>query len=141
MNTTPDQSEPMDNEENDTEMMSDHDANTGGAPSCCGGTGTCLGSDLIPDEQEDNLRTCRREGHRDLMCVPNDFLDPSWVPQTCTGGGLLGDYEGVCLPDCLRLPFEFTLDQRPCADGYVCAPCVRPLSGEPSGAPGCPDQP
>ena len=72
------------------------------------------------------------------MCVPNDLLDPQWVPQSCTGQGLFGnEYEGVCLPDCLKLPFEFTLDRQPCAEGYVCTPCTRPLSGEPSGAPGC----
>ena len=107
-------------------------------PSCCAGHGTCLSPDLVPEEQNSSLKNCRREGHRELMCVRNDFLDPSWIPQRCMGSSLLsGDYEGVCLSDCLRLPFEFTLDRTPCAEGYVCTPCVRPLSGEPSGAPGC----
>ena len=109
-----------------------------GPPSCCGGEGTCLASDIVPENQVSSLRTCRREGHRSLMCVPNDFLDPTWRPDPCVGSNLLsGDYEGVCLSSCLKLPFEFTLDRSPCAEGYVCTPCIKPLSGEPSGAPGC----
>lgn len=106
-------------------------------PSCCAGAGTCLAPEIIPSGQSNSLKNCRREGHRELMCVPNDFLDPSWIPQPCVGGGLLGEYEGVCLSDCLKLPFKFALDRSPCTDGYVCAPCTNPLSGEPSGAPGC----
>ena len=112
--------------------------NSGAAPACCGGEGVCLGAEVVPADQQQSVRSCRREGHRDLMCVPRDFVDPTWIPQACTGSGALGgSYEGVCLSSCLKLPFEFTLDREPCQPGYVCAPCFRPLSGEPTGAPGC----
>ena len=116
------------NAEDDTEVIS-----------CCGMAGVCLNSDFIPDEQEGNLKNCRREGHRELLCVPVVMTDPTWIPNSCTGQSLLGNsYEGVCLPDCLRLPFEFALDHFSCQDGYVCTPCYK-LNGDPSGAPGCPE--
>ena len=136
-------------EQSDEEPASEHNESASAEPStdeqdamapptCCGGTGTCLGDELVPDHQESSLKNCRREGHRELLCVPNDFLDPQWTPSRCTGNGFTGDqYEGVCLPDCLKLPLEFLLDTAPCADGYVCSPCSNPITGASTGAPGC----
>jgi outer membrane protein assembly factor BamB len=107
-------------------------------PACCGGAGTCLGDAFVPDRQESSLRSCRQEGHRDLLCVPNEFLEASWTPQTCVGEALIGDdYDGVCLPKCLKLPFEFTLDDSSCSTGFICAPCINSITGDPTGAPGC----
>jgi outer membrane protein assembly factor BamB len=109
-----------------------------GAISCCGGAGTCLLADIVPEGQQGSVDHCGQEGHRDLLCVPNEFLDPTWTPQACHGTSLMqNEYDGVCLPDCLRLPLEFALDRRPCQDGFACTPCLNPLTGQPSGAPGC----
>jgi hypothetical protein len=104
---------------------------------CCAGWGTCVNQAAVPADLQSNLKKCDAEGAPDLLCVPNEFLDDTWTPQQCTGQNLLsGAYEGVCLPDCLKLPLEFTLDSTPCPNGFVCAPCVGPL-GQPTGAPGC----
>ncbi len=117
----------------------EEDPSSSEPPVCCGGAGICLDAGVVPDNQERSVRSCRREGHRDLMCIPLDFVDPTWTPQTCIGGGALGgEYQGVCLSTCLKLTLEFTLDRASCPSSYVCAPCVGPLSGEPTGAPGCP---
>ncbi len=107
-------------------------------PSCCAGWGTCLDPALIPDDQEGNLKDCRAEGHQELMCVPNELLDPSWLPDTCVGTGIFGGtYDGVCLPDCLRIPLEFAFDGVTCGEGFVCVPCVDPTTGIETGALGC----
>ncbi len=105
---------------------------------CCGDVGTCLNRSAVPEDLRSNLKSCRREGRDNQLCVPDEVLDPNWRPQRCIGENLLGEepYEGVCLPDCLQLPFEFVLDMRACADGYICAPCIGPFGG-PTNAPGC----
>ena len=48
----------------------------------------------------------------------------------CVGSNLLGgdDYDGVCLPECLKLPLEFTLDDSPCPRGSL-AHRVKPTHG------------
>jgi len=105
---------------------------------CCAGHGTCLAPGLVPGDQQDSLKDCGSQGAEDLLCVPNEFLDPDWVPQRCNGQPLLGGdrYDGVCLPDCLRIPFEFALDASVCPGPFVCAPCRGPFGGS-TGAPGC----
>ena len=104
---------------------------------CCAGHGTCVTVGTVPDGQRSSVKNCRREGHRELLCLPNEFFDPNWAPTGCTGNGVGGAYDGVCLPDCLKLPLEILLDATACADGFVCAPCIGPF-GQPTGAPGCP---
>jgi hypothetical protein len=79
-------------------------------------------------------------GADQLICAPDVFLMPGYKPPACdTGllGVLLGDKfkPGVCLPDCIPAVSNFLIGRGDCADkGDKCAPCLNPLTGEPSGA-------
>ncbi|MBI2895648.1 MAG: hypothetical protein HYY06_18975 [Deltaproteobacteria bacterium] len=116
-------------------------------PTCCDDdSGHCVPAELVPDDQEDNLDECESpEGDDDddddapaMLCIPDVMRDPAFAGVRCVGQQLFGgDYDGVCLPDCLDIPFDFTMDEADCVEGYVCVPCTNPLTGEPSGAPGC----
>ncbi len=106
-------------------------------PSCCGGGGTCLPPSVVPEDQQDTMKDCESAGLDDFLCVPNEFLDEAWVPQSCRGGEGDFAYDGVCLPDCLDLPLEFLLDATVCPNSFVCVPC-RDILGRSTGAPGCP---
>ncbi len=107
-------------------------------PACCDGRGTCvpasaaggaadqLGEDVCPEDQG-------------LVCAPNVFLDGGFTPATCETGFIQVIFgsayaEGRCLPDCLPAVDNFLLGRDGCDQGYKCAPCLDPLSGEPSGA-------
>ena len=108
-----------------------------GARPCCDMQGSCLPSTLVPEEVPDILSECDSFAGEDLMCVPNEFLDPNWIPSPCMGYiFFFNPYNGVCVPECLELPFEWTFDERPCPENFVCAPCRQP-DGTPTGAPGC----
>jgi len=51
--------------------------------------------------------------------------------------GLLGDEyrPGVCLPTCIPEVGDSLLGQGSCnGENFVCAPCLTPLDGKPSGA-------
>ena len=103
---------------------------------CCGGAveGHCIAPDAIPADKHGNLEEC--DGG--LLCVPDEMQDLSYKGSPCYGNILfIGDYFGVCLPDCLKLPAEFMLDKSGCGPGYVCAPYKDPFFGSPTGAPGC----
>ena len=77
---------PVEDDASESNMSeADDEVPIGPAPTCCGGAGTCLDAGLVPDQQESSVRTCRREGHRELLCVPNEFIDPTWTPQSCVG--------------------------------------------------------
>jgi len=103
-------------------------------PACCDDlSGHCIPPELVPDDQESNFDTCAAGG----LCVPDVLQDPAFEGSDCIGSGFTGDYVGVCMPDCLNITLEFTLDASPCALNYVCVPCEDPL-GNPTGAPGCP---
>lgn len=105
-------------------------------PACCGNRGTCVPVEAAGDNADQLGEDTCTGG---LVCAPNDFLQPSFTPQACETGAvslLFGnDYKpGVCLPDCLPAVDNFLLGQDGCNDGYKCAPCLDPLTGEPSGA-------
>lgn len=105
-------------------------------PSCCGGQGTCVPPDAAGDDAD---QLGQDECTDDLLCAPNVFIEGMFVPQTCETGFISlifgEDYEpGVCLPDCLPAVDNFLIGQDGCLDGFVCAPCLDPLTGEPSGA-------
>jgi hypothetical protein len=112
-------------------------------PTCCTGRGTCvpaaaagdkadqLGQDSCPDAAA---------GGDQLVCAPDVFLMPDYHPPVCDTG-LLGDLfgpdyaPGRCLPDCLPAVSSFLIGQGSCADdGDKCAPCLDPLTGQPTGA-------
>ena len=57
------------------------------------------------------------------------------------GQGLIGgQYTGVCLSKCLKFGFfqQLGISQGDCDNVHNCAPCNNPLTGQPTGAPGCP---
>jgi hypothetical protein len=109
---------------------------------CCGSgnntKGRCVPTSSVPASEAKQLKTdtCMKGTE---SCVPNDLLDPSFKPQQCQASGFLtGDYTGVCLSNCLDFGFAgITLAQGNCDGDHTCAPCTNPLTGQPSGAPGC----
>ena len=104
-------------------------------PCCSDIEGHCVPSSEVPSAQQGNLEPC----DNGLLCVPDVMQDLSFKGGPCYGSILfMGDYFGVCLPKCLKLPMEFMLDTSGCAPGWVCAPCKDPFFGASTGAPGCP---
>ena len=103
-------------------------------PCCSGIEGHCIAPAQVPADKQGNLETC----DNGFLCVPDVMQDLSFKGSPCSGTMLLGDwYWGVCLPKCLKLPFEFAMDTSGCPSGWVCAPCEDPFFGAPTGAPGC----
>ncbi len=100
--------------------------------------GRCIPSQLVPQNEQSNLSqdVCTNQGD---LCVPKEMLDPNFKPPQCTGNGfLIGQYDGVCLSNCLSFGIQgIVLDQGTCDDTHTCAPCTNPLTGQPTGAPGC----
>ncbi len=113
---------------------------------CCNEQGTtrakCIPTSLVPQSEQGNLDddngTCTKGAE---LCVPNEMLQPNFKGPACTGSTLLtGDYTGVCLSDCLHFGFlqSLGISRGSCQQGFECAPCTNPLTGQPTGAPGCP---
>jgi hypothetical protein len=105
-------------------------------PACCEGMGTCVPAQAAGDDADQlGADTCPDE----LLCAPNVFLDGLFVPPPCETrliSFLFGaDYKpGVCLPGCLPAVDNFLLGRDGCDQGYKCAPCLDPLTGQPTGA-------
>lgn len=124
---------------------------------CCDDdSGHCIPTEMLPEEAKEGLRPCGESGGGDdwggggddwgdggggqeaeSYCVPDVMQDPNFAGAACQGNMLMGEYAGVCLPLCLNIQMSFMLDVADCPDGYTCAPCSNPLTGEPTGAPGC----
>ncbi|MBS2013816.1 MAG: hypothetical protein JST00_13080 [Deltaproteobacteria bacterium] len=113
---------------------------------CCIDQGTsrakCVPKTMVPSSQAGNLDDddgkCVSGSE---LCVPNEMLQPNFKGPACTGSTFLtGDYAGVCLSDCLHFGFiqSLGISRGSCTKGFKCAPCVNPLTGKPTGAPGCP---
>lgn len=109
-------------------------------PECCRGMGTCVPSSSVPADQLDQLGQGECPESQDaLVCVPDVFLNGTFAPEPCEAvwvGILFGsEFEpGACLPGCLEAVDNFLLGQDGCPDDYKCAPCIDPLTGQPSGA-------
>lgn len=103
-------------------------------PTCCSGKGTCVPEDVVTSEQKSYLT--QKECAAKNLCAPTENLSPSFKPTACTGG-LDGKTKGVCLSNCLELPSKQFLDQGTCDKEHTCAPCVHPITKQPTGAPGC----
>jgi hypothetical protein len=101
--------------------------------------GKCVPLQSIPDAEEKNLddEDCV-EGAQ--LCVPTEMLAPTFKPPTCTADNfLVGEYTGVCLSECLEFGIQgIAISRGSCDDLHKCAPCINPLTKEPTGAPGCP---
>jgi hypothetical protein len=105
-------------------------------PSCCNGLGHCVDPDLVPEEKKGNIKNCTGDG-AGLMCVPDAMKNPDYAGEPCQGNSLLmGAYDGVCLPDCLKLFLQISYDASPCSDYHKCVPCTGPFGGS-TDAPGC----
>jgi hypothetical protein len=100
--------------------------------------GKCVPSSVIPSSEQSDLDQDECTDSSSL-CVPTEMLSPGFMPQTCSASGfLIGDYTGVCLSTCLDFGLEsLALDQGNCDDIHQCVPCTNPLTGDPTGAPGC----
>lgn len=106
---------------------------------CCKGAGHCIPEELIPGESMDNLR--KKSCAKDYMCVPDVLQDENPVVSSCTGNILFQQdmaYVGVCLPKCLKIPMDILIWSGTCGKDDDCVPCLSPLDGSPTGAPGCP---
>ncbi len=99
---------------------------------CCNGQGYCIPPDLVPEEDRQHLgsNTCPR--NRQLLCVPEEFLEPDFALDSCRS--TLGA-EGRCAPICLPEVADQMNDlpQDSCPAYHRCAPCYDPLSGESTG--------
>jgi hypothetical protein len=108
-------------------------------PSCCDARATCVPDSLLTPDQIDHLEGGDCDDGQE--CVPNEDLDPSFHAPACSGVNLFtGDaYTGFCVSDCadLTLLGRLTLDQGTCSGHHTCVPCINPLTGSPTGAPGC----
>jgi hypothetical protein len=102
--------------------------------------GRCVPTAAIPDAQEESLTrdVCRNAGE---LCVPSENLSTPFRPPACTAFSVayLGNYQGVCLSNCLQFAGlqDLIIKQGTCDAIHQCVPCYRPL-GQPTGAPGCP---
>jgi hypothetical protein len=103
-------------------------------PSCCDGRAKCVPNDKLTDTS--SLTACTPAG---ASCVPTEMISKTFKPKTCKGtiSLLKKDYDGVCLSTCLDIEEKDKLDQGSCSSDDVCVPCTNPLTGDPTGAPGC----
>ena len=106
--------------------------------------GKCVPKTVIPMSLQSNLGADVCKSSSADLCVPSENLDPNFKPLACTGQGLIGgQYSGVCLSKCLKFGFiqSLGISQGSCDGLHDCAPCTNPLTGQPTGAPGCPNTP
>ncbi len=101
--------------------------------------GRCLPVTMIPEANRSNLDVKECAGGEVERCVPAETLSPTYVPPKCTGRVFLKSYTGVCISNCVRKDFltDIGTSQGDCSEDSFCAPCANPLTGEPTGAPGC----
>jgi len=111
-------------------------------PACCTSNGksrgSCLPSASLPAVAASGLEKKECPGAADL-CVPSEELDQTFVNPKCTASSLLGSYDGVCISTCVKMDFltQLGTGQGTCSTDSFCAPCKNPLTGAPTGAPGC----
>jgi hypothetical protein len=101
--------------------------------------GKCVPTSVIPSAEQSDLDQDECTDSNSL-CVPTEMLAANFTPPVCTASGLLGEYTGVCLSNCVDLGFldELAVSEGTCDDIHQCVPCSNPLTGDPTGAPGCP---
>lgn len=113
---------------------------------CCSENGVtngkCVPDSAISQSLQQNLAsdTCQKNTE---LCVPTENLQPDFKPKACSAFNLLaGNYTGVCLSDCLSFGIQgLAISRGDCDSDHKCAPCTNPLTGKPTGAPGCPTTP
>lgn len=106
--------------------------------SCCkkaGETrGKCVPKSDIPAAYQPRLKNWECDRQTEL-CVPSDNIDIEQKPVPCQADG----EDGVCVSDCVNIGFfeGLLIDRGSCRADQQCVPCVHPLRGTPTGAPGC----
>jgi hypothetical protein len=105
---------------------------------CCkDNQGHCIPTEMIPEEFKDNLNDDGCDAG--YLCLPDVFQDDDFKPSACSGEIPFGpSYTGVCLPKCIDITLDDLIWSGSCGSNDDCVPCKDPLSGEPTGAPGCP---
>jgi hypothetical protein len=101
---------------------------------CCSDLGRCVPASSIDPKDRGRLPRDACEGEA-LVCAPALLVeDPNAVPSSCTVHATSA--EGRCLPRCLLgdTARERALEQDPCPDSHVCAPCFDPIDGSSTGA-------
>jgi hypothetical protein len=108
----------------------------GGLATCCGGKGACVPETAVPEEQKDKLE--QKECASAQLCAPKENIDKAFVPKACKGESLTGEYDGVCLSNCIAFDFleKAISEQGSCDSDHRCIPCKTPF-GTDTGAPGC----
>ncbi len=103
---------------------------------CCHDDGQCVTPEAAGGDAADlGVDTCA-EG---LLCAPTVFVEGDYLAAACETSlvSLIfgAAYKpGACLPDCLPAVGNFLLGQDGCAAGYKCAPCLDPLTQQPTRA-------
>ncbi len=102
-------------------------------PPCCeewGGGAHCVPDGLVPEKTRDLVARCDTGG----LCIPDDFIAAGGVLQAQPCNSINGT--GRCMSVCVPQVQEFItfLTQDVCEDGKMCAPCIDPMTGEPTGA-------
>ncbi len=98
-------------------------------PTCCGGRGRLIPDFVVPKD----FRALLSPGEGGTFCVPEENVDPSYTPPTCSS---IFGLKGACLSPCLPSvkDADVALPKADCPGDLLCAPCVHPQTLEPSGA-------
>jgi len=106
-------------------------------PQCCSTKGRCVPTSSMTEDQSSQLE--QKECAATEVCAPAENMDPKFVPTKCQASAFIGSYDGVCISNCVHKGFLTSLGtaQGNCDADHFCAPCNNPLTGEPTGAPGC----
>lgn len=96
--------------------------------------GKCVPKDDIPSAYQERLDNweCNKKTE---LCVPDDNIDINQKPVPCDADG----DPGVCVSDCVDIGFfeGLLIDRGSCRADQQCIPCSHPITGKPTGAPGC----
>src|SRR5262249_10798578 len=110
---------------------------------CCeqGGQkrGKCIPRDDVPESIQSRLTSYECDAATEL-CMPTENIDLEAVPTTCVPTTTLGGRtEGVCVSRCLVFSYLelLTFGTGTCRTDQICAPCINPQTGQPTGLPGC----
>lgn len=110
-------------------------------PTCCatGGKnlGLCMPTASLPAAAASGLE--QKECPAANSCIPAEEMAAGFVHPKCTGSSLLGQYDGVCISNCVKKDFLTNLGtaRGSCSAESFCAPCKNPLTGAATGAPNC----
>lgn len=104
--------------------------------------GKCVPRSDIPQDFQGRLTwyECDSEGE---LCVPTENVDLKSVPTECVPQPILPvpvpTNKGVCVSRCLVFSFleGLAYQTASCRPDQICAPCIHPQTGQPTGAPGC----